>query len=283
MFAVRVAVVVVPLLSVLSLQSDPAPAKPADAEVAGLERAFLEKGIFVDLRGGFCSIRAEVDIRDDLLEYLLVNHHGAAHESLFATTIVGRHLNAALLALGAAPGKNARWLRKDPAPTPEEVRAGELPYVVEPPAGDGFYLYAAWRADGELYLYRVEDLVRNLQSGRSMLRHRWVFLGSRMVRPRGDNPDPVFAADLEGNLVNIAFFEQGNTLATCALPECLLQSIWLPNAWLLPPRESAVELVFSREKLSVLPPAIAQRLPETVVEDAKQNTKESEDEESSDR
>ncbi|MFN0241431.1 MAG: YdjY domain-containing protein [Planctomycetota bacterium] len=283
MFAVRVAVVLAPLLRALSPQSDLAPAKPADADFAQLERGFLDQGIFVDLRGGFCSIRAEVDIRDDLLEYLLVNHHGAAHESLFATTILGSHLNTALLALGAAPGKNARWLRKDPAPTPEEVRAGEPPYVVEPPAGDGFYLYAAWRADGELYMYRVEDLVRNLQSGRSMLRHRWVFLGSRMVLPRGEKPEPVFAADLEGNLVNIAFFEQGNTLATCALPECLLQSIWLPNAWLLPPRESPIELVFSREKLSVLPPAIAQRLPETVVDDPKQDTRAPQDEESRDR
>lgn len=271
MFVGRLAVALVPLLCAGSPQSGSAPAQSADADVARLERAFLEQGILIDLRNGFCSIRAEVDIRDDLLEYLLVNHHGAAHESLFATAITGSRLNAALLALGATPGKNARWLRKEPAPTPEQIRAGDVPYTVEPPVGDGFFLYAAWRAGGEVYLYRVEDLVRNLQSGRSMLRHKWVFLGSRMVKPRGEKPEPVFAADLEGNLVNISFFEQGNTLATCALPECLLQSIWLPNAWLLPPRESPVELVFSREKLNVLPAPIAERLPETVVEDDKKD------------
>lgn len=232
-----------------------------DPDVAKVQDAFRAQGIQLDLERGLCSIRCTVDIRDDLLEYLVVNYHGAAHESLFASEVVGSQLNAALLALGAEPGRNARWLRKEPPPSDAEMRAGALPYDVKPPDGDGFYLYVGWRIDGETYFYRAEDLLRNLATGRGMQRQRWVFLGSRMVRARGSDTEQAFAADLEGNLVNIAFFEQGNTLITCALPECLSQSIWLPNAWLLPARGSAVDFIFSRQRLASPPADLEARLP----------------------
>ncbi len=241
--------------------SAPANASAQDAGVAQLEQAFRAQGIHLDVARGLCSIKCVIDVRDDLLEYLLVNFHGAAHESLFATEVVGSQLNAALLALGAEQGRNARWFRVDPQPTPEESRAGAPMFRVEPPDGDGVYMYVAWKADGETYFYRVEDLLRNLASGRSMQRHRWVFLGSRMVRVRASDTEQAFAADLEGNLINISFFEQGNTLLTCSLPECVSQSIWLPNAWLLPPRDSAVELIFSRERLGVPSAELDARLP----------------------
>jgi len=92
-----------------------------------------------------------------------------------------------------------------------------------------------------------------------MRRHRWVYLGSRIVQRRSG--EEAFAAGLEGNLVNISFFSQGNTLITGALEECLSQSSWLPNAWLLPPRGSRVTLLFSRERLATLPDALAAIVP----------------------
>ena len=103
--------------------------------------------------------------------------------------------------------------------------------------------------------------MRNLETGQAMRRHRWVYLGSRWARLRKDGEE-VFAARVEGNLVNLAFFEQGNTLLSAALPECLKQTIWLPNAWLLPERGSEVELVFARERLAAPPPELEARLPE---------------------
>jgi hypothetical protein len=241
--------------------TESASAGAQDAGVAQLEEAFRAQGIHLDVARGLCSIKCVVDVRDDLLEYLIVNFHGAAHESLFATEVVGSQLNAALLALGAEQGRNARWFKVNPQPTPDEARAGAPMFTVESPDGDGVYMYVAWKADGETYFYRVEDLLRNLASGRSMQRHRWVFLGSRMVRVRASDAEQAFAADLEGNLVNISFFEQGNTLITCSLPECLSQSIWLPNAWLLPPRDSAVELIFSHERLGVPSAELEARFP----------------------
>ena len=264
--------IVMALLSAAVLQgpevAPSAPSRPAgEREV---ERAFLEHEIHLDLDRGTCWIPATIDVREDLLEYLLVNPKGAAHESLLATEVVPSRLNAALLALGAVPGKNAAWKTKDPPPTEEEIRDGVAPYVVQPPSGDGFCLYVGWREGGETHFHRVDDLLRNLESGRSMRRHAWVFLGSRVVRmrprsePKDAPPKEVFAADVEGNLVNISFFEEGNTLVTAALPECLKQTIWLANGWLLPQRGSPVALLFSRKPLEAPPEGMAAAFPEVV-------------------
>jgi len=242
-------------------------AKPLSKEAArSLEESFEKKGIHLDLERKLCAISVRVDIRDDLLEYLLVNPKGAAHESLFTTEVVPSRLNAALLALGVERGTNAVWKERKPPPTADELRAGVLPYTVDPPQGDGFYLYAAWREKGESYFYRVEDLVRDLETGRSMRRHRWVHLGSRWVHLHKDSKDETFMADLEGNLVTIALFEQGNTLLTAALPECLKQTIWLTNAWIVPPRGAGAMLLFARERLATLPPELEAKLPEVVEE-----------------
>jgi len=237
-----------------------------DANAAELVRAFAKRNITLDLAGGLCAIPANVLIRDDLLEYLLVNGRGAAHESMLVTDVVPSQLNLALLTLGAKPGTNATWAKKDPAPTLEEMKNGESAYEVRPPAGDGFYLYAAWKSGGETYLYRIEDLLLDRSTGQTMKRHKWVYLGSRMVQAGDDKSQESFAADLEGNIVNIALFEQGNTLITGALVECLKQTVWQTNFWLVPPRDSSVLLVFARERLVALPKEWDARIPEVAVE-----------------
>ena len=243
--------------SVVSVQ-DPAPV--SDEIAAQARAAFAAEGILLDLQHQMASVPAEVLVRGELLEYLVVNPRGAVHESAFLTGVSASRINAAMLALGAQPGQNARWKRRDPPPTPEELREGAPAYDVELPKGDGFYLYVAWKLDGETVFHRMEDLILDLRSGATMRRHQWVYLGSRMLRMRPDRDEEAFAAELEGNLINIAFFEQGNTLLTGALPECEDQTSWQSNFWLLPDRGSPVEIVFSREKLVTCPPEVEARL-----------------------
>ncbi len=235
---------------------------PAADVAAKLREVFAAEGVLLDVPRGYTSVPAEILVRGDLLEYLVVNPRGAVHESAFLTSVAASRINAALLALGAEPGRNARWQRKDPPPTLEEMRDGAPAYDVTPPEGDGFYLYVAWKLDGETCFHRMEDLILDLRTGATMRRHRWVYLGSRMIKLRGDEGQEAFAADLEGNLINIAFFEQGNTLLTGALPECIDQTVWQSNFWLLPERESPVELVFALERLVQCPADVEARLRE---------------------
>lgn len=249
----------VPLLALFPAPVQDTAGPPAE-DLDRLRAALLQQGIQAEFSLGAVAIPAEICIREELLEYVLVAPHGAAHESLLSTEVQPSVLNAALLALGAVPGTNADWTPREPPPTPEERAAGVLPWDVRVPSGDGFYLYVAWREGAERFFYRLEDLIGDLSRSRQLRRHAFVYLGSRLVRPRPDEPE-VFAADVEGNLINLSFFRAGNTLLTAALPECVEQTIWLPNAWLLPPRGTRVSLVLSRSRLDCLPEAFASALP----------------------
>lgn len=237
----------------LSMVASPAAAGQEELDPqAALKDALGKAGIEIDLARGMCSIPARVLVREELLEFLLVGPHGSAHESLFVTEVRPSLLNTALLALGAERGVNARWETKDPAPTEEERKQGLSPVEVTPPEGDGFFLYALWKEDGEVYFHRVEDLLRNLKTGRTMRRHRWVYLGSRFAEIEKGEPEQ-FIADREQNLINIAFFSEGNTLITAALEDCLEQTIWIANSWLLPERTWPIQFVFTREPVSSFP------------------------------
>ena len=234
--------------------------EPETGAASLLESTLAAEGIQIDLEAGRVGLPVTVLVRDDLLEYLVVGPRGATHEGLFLTQATPSLISTALLAIGTEAGENARWIEKDPGAgsgaTPTNDRGHVSPeFEVVPPSGSDaarLYLYAGWREDGESYFYRVDDLVANLETGRSMRRHPWVYLGSRFHRVREGEPE-VFVADLEQNLVNVSFFYQGNTLITAALPECQTQTIWLANSWLLPERGSPVTLVFSRSPMSALP------------------------------
>ncbi len=236
---------------------EPAPS----AEEQQLVESLAARGVSFHPRAGLVAFPARVEVVDDLLEYFLVGPGGARHEAVLTTDVAASVINVALLALGAEPGQNASWRRKEPPPSEEEVRQGAIPYEIRAPAGDGFYLYAGWRRGAEEYLYRAEDLVRDLSTGQTMRRHRWVYLGSRLLPPDRSGTER-FAADVYQNLVNVAFFSEGFTLLTAALPECLEQTIWMSNAWLLPERGASVLVVFARERLERAPQSIAASLPD---------------------
>lgn len=241
----------------LPLTQDPADDPTTEALLAELGRS----GVQLDLERGLVGVECSVRVRQDLLEYLLTGPDGSTHETLLVTQARPSLVNAALLLLGLEKGQNAAWVPRDPEPTPEEREAGVDPYELIYPSGDGLYLHLAWREGGETYLYRVEDLINNLHTGRAMRRHRWVYLGSRfaVVRP---GEDESFVADAEQNLINISFFHEGNTLFTGSLPECRQQTIWVPNAWLLPAAEERVQLVLARRPLTELPQGWIEGLPE---------------------
>jgi hypothetical protein len=235
--------------------------EPTPAEKELIAR-LAEQGVSLDPVQGYCAFAVDVLVRDDLLEYLLVGPAGAVHESGFVTEVPGSVLNVAMLALGAEPGRNAEFRPKDPQPTLEELRAGAKRFDVTPPSGDSLYLYVGWKSGEEVHFFRLEDLIRNLAAGQSMRRHSWVYLGSQMVPSGKKDGSEVFAADLYQNLICIAFFREGHTLLTGALPECVDQGIWMLNSWLLPERGTRLEMFASNARLDAPTPRMIELLPE---------------------
>ena len=92
-----------------------------------------------------------------------------------------------------------------------------------------------------------------LEAGAPLLVLEAMKMQNEVACEHGGVVEEVFVADREGNLVNLAFFSEGNTLFTAALEECLDQTIWLGNSWLLPERGKGIELVLSRRPLAVDP------------------------------
>ena len=142
-----------------------------DAEEA-LEKAFAKAGIQVDRAASAVAFPVTAEVRAEYLEYVLVNPHGAIHESLLVTPVGAQVLGAAFLSIGAEAGKNVEYVAKVPPPTPEEARAGAKTHDTIVPSGKPLYLYVAWResagvpdlATGEfpgetLHFHRLEDLI----------------------------------------------------------------------------------------------------------------------------
>ena len=255
---------------------EPVGARPSDpaADRAKLIAAFQEMGIILADDADALGFSARVEVLNELLEYLLTTPQGASHESMFLTDVSPDGLTAAMLALGVGQGDNVQYVAKDPPPTREEARNGVPTHEVIVPSGGETYLYAAWRESsgardattgefpGEtLHFHRMEDLLLDLVRGRTMRRHPWVWLGSRMVQDRGNGGGEVLAAASTGNLVNVAFFSQGDTLVTAALPECTVQTGWRPNVWLLPDRGAEILFIMSTDELDGLPDGLRAAAP----------------------
>jgi len=241
----------------------------------GPEKVQEETPAQAELRFGpdqaWLAIPVQLEVTHDYLEFLLVNPHGAVHESLLSTEVDAQVLNTAFLAMGLEPGSNARWEARGSDPLDPSTLGVQGPrpggaaapardqYQVIPPTGDGLYLHLAWREGDEWFFYRLEDLVRDLDRARTLRRHKFVYLGSYMTEEVRSGT-PRFAASLEGNLINAAFFKNGATLLTTAVEECDKQSNWLANAWLLPDRGSSMQLVFAKQPLLQMPSELASSL-----------------------
>lgn len=236
-----------------------APAPTAPAAQAALDQLFADQGIRIDRERGLLGLRCSVGVTRDLIEYLLVGPGGSGHESLLLTSATPSLINTGLLLLGVERGQDVRWVRREPPPSADELEQGAKPYRLELPQGDGFYLYVSWRRGRETFLFRVEDLLVDLRADTSMQRHRWVYTGSHFVRTKDGSER--FAADVAENLISVVFFPERDVFTTAALPECVLQTNWVANAWLVPAAGSPVELLFARQPLTDLPAAWIDALP----------------------
>jgi hypothetical protein len=250
---------VAPLLAAWIRASDPAPVQ--DDPMDTLRGVLGAEGIELDREAGAVSLPVQMLVTRELLEYVLVGPSGSAHESLLVTEAKPSLINAAILAAGVEPGQNAFWQPVEPFPTDEEIQNGAAHHELVLPSGDGVLPYLAWREGDEVYLVRVEDAICDLAVGRSMRRHRWVYIGSRFATLRKGGPE-VYLADEEQNLINLTFFTEGNTLVTASLPECQTQTIWRANDWILPPRGESVRLILAHKPLDRVPESFLASLPE---------------------
>lgn len=248
-------------------QQEPAQQEPAvqdDALRAKITAELKSAGVRIDLDRQLIEIDATIQQNREPLEYLLVTEKGKDHEALLRCSGVSAEaLNTAMLLMGVERGKNYEMRELDPPPTREEFEAGAPMFEVDPASGDGFYLYVSWQEedlDGVMRtrFHRAEDLVVNVQEERTYKRGRWIYLGSRFIKPHKDAKE-YFAAEGEGNLISVVYFKPANHLATGADPAAENQYIWYPNIFLMPEIGSSVRMLFSRTELDQAPPQLGEK------------------------
>ena len=133
------------------------------------------------------SFAGKLNMKRGLLEYLLVNSKGAAHESLLVTEVEATDIHVAMLLLGAKGGAVIA------APPPSQLDAR---YFLTAPklAGDAVIISVKWKEKDVEKTALIEDWVFN-EAAKTKVEHRpWIYNGS-MVHEGN------FLAQTEGNLV----------------------------------------------------------------------------------
>jgi len=190
----------------------------------------------VDTRARTVTCTGEINMDSGAIEYLAVAPLGKTHESLLRIDVRPLHLQVALLLLGLEP-KNVlerQGEKKTPQGAPIEIRV-------------------RWRDKaGKQRDVRAEELIAELPGSKPMVRHDWLFTGSRIVKEG-------FEADLEKSLV--AVWHDPAALLDNPLPGGG-SNAYIVNARTVPKRGTPVEFVLHAVEIAPSKPVSAGNSPE---------------------
>ncbi len=177
----------------------------------------------VDLEKKQVRIECEAVIADTPLEFLVCLTGTKEYEALLRSRARPSHVHMALLLIGAKPGEPARF----------DERTNRM----LPPQGSRLRVTCAFEKDGKTVSYPAWRLLRNQKTQEEMTDTSWVFAGSHFTE-QGD-----YMADVSGETISIVNF------ANAVLDVPMVRSNrnealeWVPNADLVPKRNSKVWLV----------------------------------------
>ncbi|MFG0329657.1 MAG: YdjY domain-containing protein [Phycisphaerales bacterium] len=191
-------------------------------------------GLTIDFENKWIDLEGAVSIDAGWLEQVVCLPGTRTHESIFVVFARPSHIHAALLALGAEPGRPGRWV-------PVEEDEG-VSYVVEPPEGDPVAVRVRYTRDGEVIDDPVSKWIRDHHTGRTFPERPWIFGGSKMVE--NFNGEVVYAADVTGSVVGLVTFG-GELLGWHeVLPDkvAFLPPEWEVNTEVVPEPDTAVTI-----------------------------------------
>lgn len=186
---------------------------------------------------------ALLNMREGLLEYVLVHVRGKDHESLLTTEVQPYHLQVAMLLLGAK-GADAGLLTNAPPSGP--IRAAELGASNPPVPGEPVTIAVEWRDANGTNRQPVEALLRNKQTGNPMKAGNWTFSGSMVWEGN-------FIAQIEGSM--IAVITDISAIFNNPRKDRDEDSLWEANTKALPPERTAVTVTVRRLPASAAKPS----------------------------
>lgn len=165
---------------------------------------------------------AVVNMREGLIEYLVVTTAGKTHESLLRSEVQPHHIHLAMLLLGARGiGTNA---------FPDDA--------TRPIPGERLTIEVSWRAGAATNRFRAEQLVKDRRAKALMTRGDWVYNGSRLA-------EGVFLVEQLGSIVSLIADE--DALINNPRPSREDDENWEANPAPLPPLEAPVQVTLRLE------------------------------------
>ena len=188
------------------------------------------RGIHIDKEKRTVTFPAAINMRDGMLEYLIVAETGKTHESLLSTKIAPYDIQVAMLLLGIAPAGKAD------AEPPGQLNKAYLSSAPEL-KGEKVSLFLAWPG----HRVRAEDLIWNLHENAPMTEGPWVYNGSELYDGR-------FLAQIDGSVT--ALVRDSAALMNNPRPGNDDDQIWQVNPKVTPPVGTAVDVIIELEESS---------------------------------
>jgi len=179
---------------------------------------------------------AQLNMKDGVIEYVLVNARGKSYESLLRTDVEPYYVHLAMLLIGA----------KGAPETPALLNAPSQPFHVNRPPGatnsprlaiegDPVNIEFSWELAGQRQQVRAEDCLMNLATRTNASRVPWTYNGSRVV-------NGIFVAQREGSIV--AAIDDIDAMINNPRPGSDNDQIWEINSNTVPPLNTPVEVTF---------------------------------------
>ncbi len=169
----------------LAQDADSPPVTPVMREVSP---GIYEIGkIRLDQKARSVRLPGVLNMKDGILEYLLVTEHGSVHESLLVCAVQPNDLHFAMLLLGA---KGSGADNSPGAVPPGQIDAQ---YLKTAPKlrGEAVAISVQWKEGGQEKSAPVEDWIFNTATKKPMKRGPWTYNGSMFN-------DGLFLAQVEG-------------------------------------------------------------------------------------
>jgi hypothetical protein len=230
-----------PFAFLLVCKAGPLPSNPTNEPLQQISRDIFQLGtVRLDKALKTVQFPAQLNMTNDLVEYLLVNSKGKAYESLLRTDVEPYYIQLAMLLIGA----------KGAPQTPALLNAPTVPFHINRPAsatnlppplaiqGDPVSIELSWQTPAGRKQLPAEDCIMNLATKTNASRGPWTYNGSRVI-------NGFFLAQREGSIV--AMIDDIDAMVNNPRPGHDNDQIWQINSNILPPLNTPVEVTFKLE------------------------------------
>lgn len=221
------------LTATLSQAEEKAPDAPANPKVEQLDENRYRIGdVILDKKTREIRFPAILNMKEGILEFLVVHEHGAVHEALFRTHVSPTHINVALTLLHYKASKEFyRIPKENGVPSDKFYEVSE-----ETKRAARLAIHVEFEKDGETKRLPVNDWVRHETTAQAMPPSHWVYGGSDFYKGN-------FMPEGSGEIA--AIFITDTALINFPGKDNINDEVWTVMTERVPDLETKVTLVFS--------------------------------------